>query len=255
MVSLAPRHSQWPTRPESRAICRFVEPERFADLARGRAAAIADDVGRHGRAQRAVALVDVLDDLLTVVARGQIEIDVGPLAAVLAEESLEEQLHAHWIDGGNFQRITDRGIRRRSAALHKKTMRLAVADDVPHDEEVSGKAELGNQRQLMLYLRTCLVKQVLLVVRAITLAHAFFHTPGQKAVHGLALGQRDTWEIRSQDCRARTPAVAHNACIGDGLGKITKEPCHLACAAKRTCRSSPQGGGLPGRAMCHAESP
>ena len=64
----------------------FFEAERLAHFARRRAAAIGDDVGGHGRAQRAVALVDVLDDLFAMIARGQIEIDVGPFAAVLAQE-------------------------------------------------------------------------------------------------------------------------------------------------------------------------
>ncbi len=57
-----------------------VEPQDLADLARGAAAAVRDHVGRHGGAQPAVALVDVLDDALAPVAARQIEIDVRPLA-------------------------------------------------------------------------------------------------------------------------------------------------------------------------------
>jgi hypothetical protein len=40
------------------------------------------------------ALVDVLDGLLALVAAGEVDIDVGPFAALLAEESLEQQVHA-----------------------------------------------------------------------------------------------------------------------------------------------------------------
>jgi len=55
----------------------FAERERLADLARGAAAAIGDDVGRHRGAEPPVLLVDVLDDALAAIAARQIEIDVG----------------------------------------------------------------------------------------------------------------------------------------------------------------------------------
>ena len=74
-------------------MCDSVELERLAHLARGALAAIGDDVGGHRRAVLAVLLVDVLDDLLAPIAARQIQIDVGPLAALLGKEALEEQLH------------------------------------------------------------------------------------------------------------------------------------------------------------------
>ena len=125
----------------------LLKAKRLAHFARGGAAAIGDDVGSHRRAQRAIALIDVLNDLFALVAGWQIEIDVRPLAAVLAEESLEEQFHANWIDGGDFERVADGGVGRRAATLDKNAVLLAVADDVPDDEKVSGKAELGDQLQ------------------------------------------------------------------------------------------------------------
>src|SRR5439155_23878711 len=67
----------------------LVEAKRFADLARGGAPAIGNDVGGHGGSQFAVTLVDVLDDTLTLIAAGQVDIDVGPFAALLGEEALE----------------------------------------------------------------------------------------------------------------------------------------------------------------------
>src|SRR5206468_7427009 len=64
------------------------QPERFAHLAGRAPAAIRDDVRGHGRAQPAVTLVDVLDHLLTPIAARQVEIDVGPLTALLGEKAL-----------------------------------------------------------------------------------------------------------------------------------------------------------------------
>src|SRR5437016_9403583 len=57
-------------------------------LARGRAVAVCDDVGRHARAVGSVLLVDVLDDALALIAGGKVEVDVGPLASLFREEAL-----------------------------------------------------------------------------------------------------------------------------------------------------------------------
>ena len=86
---------------------RSVEAQRFADFARGGAAAIGDDIGGHGGAELAVSLIDVLNGALALIAARKIEIDVGPFAALFGKESLEQQFHAYRIDGGDFQRITD----------------------------------------------------------------------------------------------------------------------------------------------------
>ena len=59
----------------------FGEAEHFSDVAHGGAAAIGDDIGGHGGAEFAVALVDMLDDALALIAAGKVEIDIRPLAA------------------------------------------------------------------------------------------------------------------------------------------------------------------------------
>src|SRR5215208_1098593 len=69
-----------------------VEIERLADLARRGAPAISDDVRRHGGAQLPVALVNVLNGFLALLAARQVEIDVRPFAAFFRKEPLEQQL-------------------------------------------------------------------------------------------------------------------------------------------------------------------
>src|SRR5208283_5028088 len=96
-ISVLPRAHQ-----PSQAVEGFaVEAERLANFARRRASAISDDVGRHGRPQLAVALIDVLDDTLALTAAGEIEINIGPLTALLRQESLEQQFHTYWINSGD----------------------------------------------------------------------------------------------------------------------------------------------------------
>ena len=94
------------------------------------------------------------------VFRRQIEIDVRPLVAALAQKALEEQLHADRIDGGDFKRIADGGVGGAAAALHQDVVLLAELNDVPDDEEVSGEAQLGNQRELVLHLLLRALQQV-----------------------------------------------------------------------------------------------
>ena len=130
------------TRLAERVERGFVEAQRLADFARGGASAIGDDVGGHGGAELAVALVDVLDDALALVAAGQVDIDVGPFAALFGEEALEQQLHADRIDGGDAERVADGAVGGRAAALHEDVLLAAEADDVPDDEEVAGQLEL-----------------------------------------------------------------------------------------------------------------
>src|SRR3954468_5506488 len=107
-----------------------------------------------------------------MIAGGQVEIDVWPLAAILAEEALEEQFHPDGIDRRDFQRVTNRGVGGRPSALHKKSVPLAIANDVPDDEEVSCESELLDQRQLMPDLRAGFVPQVALGRNAVAFAHA-----------------------------------------------------------------------------------
>ena len=86
--------------------------ERLADFAGGASSAISDDVGRHGSAEFAVALIDVLDGALALISAGKIKVYVGPFAALFRQKALEQQVHANRIDRGDAEGITDRAVRR-----------------------------------------------------------------------------------------------------------------------------------------------
>ncbi len=159
MVSSFLRHSQWPMREETRARVSGVEAEGFADFAGGGFSAVGDDVGGHGGAELAVALVDVLDGLLALVAGGQVEVDVGPLVAVFVEEALEEEVHADGVDGGDLEGVADDGVGGAAAALDEDVVVFAEADDVPDDEEVAGEAEFFDEGELVFGLEFCLVEE------------------------------------------------------------------------------------------------
>src|SRR5437762_2980363 len=81
-----------------------------------------------------VAAVDVLDDLFSPVTTREVEVDVRPLAALLGEEALEEEVHADRIDGRDAERVADGAVGRRAASLTEDAALAGEADDVPHDQ-------------------------------------------------------------------------------------------------------------------------
>ena len=146
--------------------------------ARGRAAA-----SPGAGATIAVLVVEVLDDPLAAIAARQIEIDVGPLAALFRQEALEQQIHADRIDGGDAEAVADGAVGRRAAPLHENVVLAAEIDDVPDDQEVAGEIELLDQIELALDLAARA-----LVIRPIALARARLRDLPQKRRHRLARG-------------------------------------------------------------------
>src|SRR6185369_6970657 len=83
---------------------RFVvEIEHLPDFARGRAPTISDDIRGHRRAEFSVALVNVLNRLLALIAARQVEIDVRPFASFFGKKTLKQQIHADRIDGSDSE--------------------------------------------------------------------------------------------------------------------------------------------------------
>ena len=168
------------------AIERFrIKRQRLADFACRRAPAIGDDVGGHGRAQFSVAFVDILNGALALVAAGEIEVDVRPLAALFGEKSLEEQIHSHGIDRGDAQRVADGAIGRGAAPLHQNIFLAAEANDVPDDQEIAGEIEFFDQGQFAVDL-----PPRALVIRAVAENHAFVRALAKKFHLRPAAGNR-----------------------------------------------------------------
>ena len=132
--------------------CFRIEAQGLAHFAPRHAVAIGDDIGSHGGAAFAVTLVQILNDALALVAAGQIEINVGPLAAFFRQETFEKQFHADGIDGGDPQRIANGAVGSGAASLDQNVLLAAEADQVPYDEKISGQLEFFDQRQLALNL-------------------------------------------------------------------------------------------------------
>ena len=114
--------------------------------------------------------------------RGQIEIDIGPFAALLGQETLKEQLHADWIDGCNAERIADGAVGGGPAALHQNSFVAAKIHDVPDDQKISGELELSDDIELLFDLRTGAF-----IARLIADARGFARAIAQEVDFGLAV--------------------------------------------------------------------
>src|SRR5580704_15154015 len=123
----------------------------------------------------------MLNDLFTLIARGKIEINVGPFTTVFAQKPLEEQFHANGINSSNLECVADSRVGRGTSSLHEETALLAVANDFPDNQKIAGKAEPFDECQFMPNLRTCLVEEKALIGRAIAFAHSFVDARFTKA--------------------------------------------------------------------------
>src|SRR5580704_4463717 len=125
-----------------------IKRQRLADFASRRTATIGDDVGCHGCAQFPVALVHILNGTFALVSARKVEIDIGPLAALFRKKPLKKQVHSDRIDGGDAKGVTDGAIGGGTASLDENVVLAAEANNIPNDQEIAGKFELFNEREL-----------------------------------------------------------------------------------------------------------
>ena len=129
-----------------------IKAKSLAHLARSGASAIGDDVRRHGGAQLAIALINVLDGALAIVSARKVEVNIRPLAALFRKKALKQQLHADWVDRGDTERIANSAIGCGTPALHQNSFLAAKANDVPDNQEVAFQVQLVDELQLSLNL-------------------------------------------------------------------------------------------------------
>ena len=205
----------------SRSICAAVERQGLAHLARRAPAAIGNHVGRHRRAVLAVLLVDVLDHALAAIAARQVEIDVGPLAALLRQEPLEQQIHPDRIHRRDPEAVADGAVGGRAAPLHEDVLLPAEIDDVPDDEEIAGEIELLDEVQLARDLGARAI-----VIRPVPFAGARLRDLAQERRHRLARRHRVLRKAVAEIRHRVLEPIRQRARAGDGLRQIAEEPRH-----------------------------
>ena len=124
------------------------QPQRLADIAQCAFGPVADHRRAQGGMIAAVGVEHPLhDDLAPLVL--EVDIDVGRLAALLADEAFEQQVMAVGIDGGDAEHVADRGIGGRAPALAQNVLTAGEADDGVDGQEIGRVAQARDQPQLM----------------------------------------------------------------------------------------------------------
>ena len=204
-----------------RSISSSGMPEHLADLARGAAVAVGDDVRGHGRPRRPVALVDVLDDPLAAVPARQVEVDVRPLPPLLGEEALEEELHPHRVDRGDAEAVADRAVRGGAPALGEDALAPAEVHEVPDDEEVAGEVQLADEGELPLDLPARL-----LVVRPVALARARLRGLAEEGELRLPLRHGVVGEAVAEVLEREREALRERLGVAQEVGPVGEERGH-----------------------------
>ena len=81
--------------------------QRLAHITQGAAWAVAGDGGGNGGAVMAVGVVDVLNDFFTALVF-KVDINIGRLAALAADEALKQQVAFSRVNDCDAQAITNR---------------------------------------------------------------------------------------------------------------------------------------------------
>ena len=109
----------------------------------------------------------MLNHALAPIAARQIQIDVGPLPALLRQEPFEQEIHADRIDGRDAEAVAHGAVGRAPASLHEDVVLPAEIHDVPDDEKVAGEIELLDEIELAGHLRAGAI-----VIRLVAVARA-----------------------------------------------------------------------------------
>ena len=202
----------------------FGEVQYFAHLPHGAASTIGDDVGGHGCAAWGKTLIHLLDDAFSLLATGEVDIDVWPGVTALAEEALKEQSAADGIDIGDAETVANGAIGGTATALAKDaTLFLGPAHEVPDDEEVAGESELGDESEFMIELRPDLCAQGHVIAFGGTGVGEF----AQKRGHVVAGRHGMIWEFVTEIGESEFQLCGDALGIDDCLREIGKQCAHF----------------------------
>ena len=207
----------------------------LADLACRAPAAIGDHVGGHRGAEFSVLLVDVLDHALAAVPARKVDVDIGPLAALLREEAFEEQIHSDRVHGGDPEAVADGAVGGGPASLHEDVLLPAEVHDVPDDQEVAGEIEFLDEVQLALDLAARAV-----VVGAIALACPRLRDLPQERRHRFPRRHGVLGKAVAEIRHRVFDAVREVARAGQRVRQIREQPRHCFRRLEKTLRVARQ---------------
>jgi hypothetical protein len=189
------------------------------------AAAITDDVGRHGGTMFPVTPIHFLDHAFAAIAARQIEIDVRPAFPALAQETLENEIVADRIDRRDPEAITNRAVRSATATLDHNVVFAAKIDDVPDDQKITGEPEALDEAEFFFQLPFHRGAD-----GAVTLLRAEEGDGAEERIHVVAVRNRERREFVANVFERKFETVRKARGVFDGVRAIGKQRTHLGVA-------------------------
>ncbi|CAB4789536.1 unannotated protein [freshwater metagenome] len=117
----------------------------------GRAWSIGNDIGHLRGVVTAVAAIDVLNHFFSST-RLDINVNIWRPVSGCREEAFEKEVEPHRVGVGNAECKTGGRVSGRATALAVDVLPAAELRDVPHNQEVAGKAQLLDNGEFMINL-------------------------------------------------------------------------------------------------------
>ncbi len=128
--------------------------ERTRSVAYREPRLVGDDVRDLRGVLAPVPLENILKDFLSPIG-GNVDVDVRRAVPLGRKETLEEKSVKNGIDRRDAEAVAHGGVGGGSSPLAQDSARAAKLDDVVDDEEVPGKAQIGDDTKLVVDLLPC----------------------------------------------------------------------------------------------------
>ena len=153
----------------------------------------------------------------------EIDVDVRRLAALGADEALEQQAAADRVDGGDAEDVADGGVGRRAAPLAKDVLRARISHDAADGEEIRRVVKVGDQPQFVPELGRHVVREPV----RITQLDAFPHQPLQSLLRCQGRVIRLVWVLVAQLGQRERAAFDDFERTGERVRVAREQPPHL----------------------------
>src|SRR5439155_22400818 len=132
---------------------------------------------------------------------------------------------AHRIDGSNAEAITNRAVRGAAPALYHDVVLATEIDDVPNDQKISGKSELGNERQFFFELAFHRTADC-----GVTLLRAEPNDRAQERIHRVTVRYRKFRKFITKIFQRKHEALSQARRVFNRFRQIAKKFAHLTIA-------------------------
>ena len=129
------------------------------------------------------------------------------------------------IDRRDSQAITNRTVRRATAALHHDVVFPAKINDVPDDQKITGESQSLDEAQFLLELLLHRGAD-----RRVTLLCAKECDRAQERIHVVPVGNRKGWEFVTDVLQGKFEAFRQAPRVFDRVQAIGKESAHFSVA-------------------------